>query len=392
MGLRIPNIEKASEDQREAMRRASAYSLPTNPSERGMKPDDLKKSFWEVVHGSSASLLKEQDRIVAAINNYLMSLYVMIGVGDALNPEDTFGENTQYDESGLVYLANTAWRLLLEHINTNASNESLNDPHKTVQAIMDLIGTHNEDPYAHLLLYNWANQNGMEIGEIRKELGEKETALNTTAENVKSAINEVFGELTSTKEMADANRINLVGIRAQIVGVAKTYVIDTFEKFIEFIKGSITVDIYEDTNGDDQKELHAINAGSLISGDNILITEQGVPDFWFEATNDASKAEKYTYNGVEYELIAYEDGEIVGAMHIAETDYTVIEGYATSAMASANDAAESERNAGMYAQKTKELSDAIYEVQIAPPLSSINEAIILKTPTLSELFTAKEGG
>lgn len=423
MALKQPNIEKASNETRRAMERASAYSLPNNPSERGMKPDDLKKAFWEAIHGSSASILKEQDRIVDAINEYLLAFYDFIGNGDVLSPGAPYDEQIQEGESGLTMLANVAWRVLLDHMQQTADTPTYptKDPHGTHSAIQrhnssgdahneirtkinrkieDDISTHNNDSNAHIDLRNNVNQNAREIADASNDIENifadiGDSVLLTEAENVKSAINEVYSLALTTDETANTNRVNLVGVMAQILGIAKSYVIDSFLNFIEFINGRFTIPIFEDRDGDGIRETYEVDITYLRTGDNVLIVEQNVPDMWFEASGDnaGGALETYEYDGVEYSLIAKDEtGEIVGVMHIAETDYTVIEGHALSAAASAEDAKKAKEQSREYFEKVEKISNSIYTVQVAPPLSSINEAIILETPTLDQLFDKQEGG
>ena len=61
-------IKKVSEETRAAIKRKSAYSLPNRPSEAGMKPDEIKRAFYQPVVDVTLSALGEVDRVVDEIN------------------------------------------------------------------------------------------------------------------------------------------------------------------------------------------------------------------------------------------------------------------------------------------------------------------------------------
>lgn len=69
----MPIINNVSSETREAIRRKSAYSLPNNPSDRGMKPEDIKKAFWQPILDVTNSSLTEIDRVVNELNVVLGS-------------------------------------------------------------------------------------------------------------------------------------------------------------------------------------------------------------------------------------------------------------------------------------------------------------------------------
>ena len=53
------------------LRKKSAYSLPTRPSERGMTPDEIKRAFYAPLIDSEKSMVKEVNRIVGEANDAL---------------------------------------------------------------------------------------------------------------------------------------------------------------------------------------------------------------------------------------------------------------------------------------------------------------------------------
>ena len=65
------SIGKVSQETKDAIKRKSAYSLPNRPSEAGMKPDDIRKAFWQPVVDSSLSAIGEIDRVAEEVNEQL---------------------------------------------------------------------------------------------------------------------------------------------------------------------------------------------------------------------------------------------------------------------------------------------------------------------------------
>ena len=100
-------ITPISPDTEEAILRKSAHGLPIRPSEAGMKPDDIKKAFFEFVTGASNSLISELKRVVAegniildaiqqiesehesATNNPHSVTKAQVGLGNVDNTSDT---------------------------------------------------------------------------------------------------------------------------------------------------------------------------------------------------------------------------------------------------------------------------------------------------------------
>ena len=61
-------ILKISESARLAMRRKSPYAMPDNPTQRGMKPDEIRKLMAGFALDETASLFAEINRIVDEAN------------------------------------------------------------------------------------------------------------------------------------------------------------------------------------------------------------------------------------------------------------------------------------------------------------------------------------
>lgn len=457
MGITKTTINKASEESRNAIRRASAYSLPNNPTDRGMKAEQIKKAFWEPIVGLTQSIIKEQDRIVEEIDRYLDAFLLHIGTGDVDKIEGVYIDEWQKEgESGITALANIAWRVLLDHLLQKVISAPANgkDPHGAFEAIRSNLSAHNTSEESHVFLREWLERHGTSITElvnnvsslrgevasnlstVRGELASEVSAihkdlglgvtLSTIAQTIRAAINETFSVATQTKTQSENNRINLVNLSAQMLGIARSYTMPDFSTFDSFMNGRTAIRIEEDRNSDGALELYEIYAKDLKTGDNILIVEHGVPDVWFSSGGIGENAETYQYAGIAYSLIARdESNNVVGYFHISETDYTVIERHAASAAVSATEAKEAsdasarsaseakasenevkelvggfenevkelvdgfenevEEFVGSVENEVKELVGSIFTLQKAPPLARLNDAIMLPTPTLAML-------
>lgn len=71
-------IAKISPEERETIRRKTAYSLPDEPSARGMRPDQVRKRFWEAIAGDKSSIFAEIDRLAAETNTALDALWMLL--------------------------------------------------------------------------------------------------------------------------------------------------------------------------------------------------------------------------------------------------------------------------------------------------------------------------
>lgn len=71
-------IAPISPENREAIRRKTAYSLPDEPSARGMPPDQIRKHFWSALTGDRQSLFVEIDRVAKETNAAIDALLILI--------------------------------------------------------------------------------------------------------------------------------------------------------------------------------------------------------------------------------------------------------------------------------------------------------------------------
>lgn len=256
MAEKIPAVNKATEAARNAIRRVSAYSLPNNPSERGMKPDEIKRAFWQPIIGLTQSVMQEQDRIVDEFNTAARILDEnrrensrLIGHGEPVVPD-----NLADGESGLIGLANATRRRLdfHEEMRVDGDAELLpdEDPHQAQKAIRERVAAHNESREAH--------------ADIR--------------------------------EKVHANTARLEAIRAQFTGEGAIYTIDTWANLKQALVDP-SLRVFKLKNQGDEEIL--LGLSDLVTGDNIFILESNTADFYVVRADRVSKSTTpETYNGV----------------------------------------------------------------------------------------------
>lgn len=84
----INPVDKVSDEMREKIRSLSAYSLPTNPSERGMTPEQIKARFYMPILGASYSVIAELERVIEALNGAFATLNLLFSGESVETGED----------------------------------------------------------------------------------------------------------------------------------------------------------------------------------------------------------------------------------------------------------------------------------------------------------------
>ena len=276
-----------------------------------------------------------------------------IGVGTIIDPN-----NGTTGETGLVRLANANRRKLDKFVeDVNLEIARIDD---SLELVNENLNSHDETLENHEeTLNNHADRVGVledDSAELKETLGQDD--LDTNSKTIKGAINESFFVANSAIDKADTNRLRIVNLDAQMQGISRTYVVDTFLEFIDFLNGRTSIPLREDRDGDGVEETYSIYVYDLKTVDNIIIVEDNVPDFWIEKNSALSDLGSYTYNGTTYSLGITVDGSTWGRARILETDITIIKGHATSAAVSASNAAESEKKAQESAKRVEELLTA----------------------------------
>lgn len=129
-------VTPISDETVAAMRRASAMSLPDDPSAARMKASVIRRYFWEAVFGDK-SLLAEVQRVIREVNLYLAELPSgdRDGGGSIADIEQVVSEhNTGTDAHADLRLELKA---MADRINDilDSDDETLNEMHEVVAII-----------------------------------------------------------------------------------------------------------------------------------------------------------------------------------------------------------------------------------------------------------------
>ncbi len=381
MGVEIKQIAPISEETAQGLRRASAYKLPNNPSERGMKADDIRKAFYTPIIDGQSSLAGEIDRVVKEVNESFELLGESVAQEMEAMQDDAETLQKQFDEHSSSRESHGIPELIEAH---NASAAA----HRDIRNVMRETG---EALAAHAASLAWGTGGYEDPHQTREAIAmAKNEIISSNISPINAKLNEHSKALAQNRAIIDTNRKNIfesnttihnnseriLAVESQLSGVTRSYAFPDFASFISFMNGERSIKV-EDSD---------VYVWQLVTGDNILVIEHNTADFWFHRTSDVSAAETYTYGGVEYELIARDaNGTPVGLMHVAETDYSVIEGQVISVKQSAAEAKDAAKETEADREAVEKLVNSIFYVQKAPTLEHINDAIMLPTPTLAML-------
>ena len=61
-------VSPISAETAAAIKRKSAYNLPDRPTERGMKPDEIKRAFYGPITDANNSVISELSRVIDEVN------------------------------------------------------------------------------------------------------------------------------------------------------------------------------------------------------------------------------------------------------------------------------------------------------------------------------------
>ncbi len=307
----MEQIEKVTDTVKSKIKALSAYSLPDNPSARGKSAADIKKAFFEPIVYGENNVIDEIDRVVDEANAALEELDGEIG-SDALT-------TTAQTLVGAINENKTAIDQNKTAISTNKGAIGTLADLKTKDK-SSLVGAINENKDGI------ANRD-QAIATLQDRLTGYETVVEEHEENKKAieenrsainghevAIKQQKSRMDQYASLIQGNKENITTLEKRLDGTQKSYVLNTFAEFIRLLEFDIYLDFifYE-----------------LLTGDRIFIVEEGVPDFWFEQTDDEERvanAGTYVYQGKEYSLAAkfdLGDGvyDFFGIFHILESDF-----------------------------------------------------------------------
>ena len=161
----MPKINKVSNITKDAIKRKSAYSLPDRPSDMGMKPEDIKRAFWQPVVDVTSSAISEIDRVVDEANQINQDINESIDshFADIENPHNVTKEQIGLGKCNNTSdmdkpMSNPQQQALIAHdkaVNSHADiRELMQDELKKKVAINDIVDNFNSTDTAKPLSAN----------------------------------------------------------------------------------------------------------------------------------------------------------------------------------------------------------------------------------------------
>ena len=144
-------INKISEDTINAILRKTAFRLPDNPSEQGMKAADIKKAFYQFIDDATASLCSEVNRIVAEANDAIDNKDVTVDTHTHAkdNPHEVtkaqVGLGNADNTSDMDKPISTAQQAAIDLVqaSVNEHKENLENPHSVTKEQLGLGNVDN---------------------------------------------------------------------------------------------------------------------------------------------------------------------------------------------------------------------------------------------------------
>lgn len=322
MDTEISKVSPVTSAARDAIKRKSAYSLPTNPSERGMSEAEIKRAFWAPVTESAFSVLSELDRVAEQTNQ---GLSVLENRG-----EERLTLAKEYTKEQIL-----SYRTAL----AEARRETAEQAGRVAEA--ERILTQTLLPTVRSLQSEKAEKNNTETAGTFCHRGDLTVSGAAETANLRVSGTIANPRLQAAYETLAENKAGLLALRSEAYGRIRAFCLPDFLSLVDFLRnggfGTATVTLPAQAGGG------RVYASDLRTGDILYIQEEGVPDFWWIATDSAEGADTHSYGGTVYPLVGYASsgGDVAGRVVPLESDYAVVAAEAVSASASARDAARS---------------------------------------------------
>ena len=208
-------ISNISADTIDKIRRRSAYSLPDRPSEIGMKPDEIRRAFYEAITEDNESIVYEINRIVNEINTAFTG-----EVGNRNTAIQTHNTSSEAHSDIRSIISSDKAALQEEITQKIATHNTLSTAHSDIRALIAAINNsakvqlgQGSSTASGIAIGKNSNAASIAIGASAQSVGEKSVALGDNAKA--QASNSVqLGSGTNTSEgtlkflsniIADAN-------------------------------------------------------------------------------------------------------------------------------------------------------------------------------------------
>ena len=220
----ITKIAKVSEETKAKIRSTSAQSLPNNPSAHGMTADQIKAAFYKPIIDGEKSLIKELDRVVDEANEALEN-----GLA-ALSDRKLDRISRGAGEGIAAYVENNQGQTELYKVTYRPSPNS--------------IAGRNSQGYMACVTPSAGDQYAANIGFVRGQLAP------------------IVEKADTQNERIDEQSTRIESLATQVLGNARSYVIEGLEALSSLLAGRWTV-------GET-----SYSADALVTGDNILLLQK----------------------------------------------------------------------------------------------------------------------
>lgn len=285
----LKTITPISEDNMQKIRNMSAATLPDRPSQQGMKPEQIKKRFYEPIVNSDISVIEEVNRIVGEANDMGNELSTRIDTENTTNSAqnaaiealqgdlgDINGLSEDFEAGSLVDAINGFLATYKKKVGTRKDVKELDVLIATLQGLYNALSDFiNED--AETLKTNSQHVVAAinELLEIINEIKKDYATTSAVSEgyvsmsgdsvvdgtlSVKNLIVEGDSEIADTQHLwvkdavivANSDGVQLAGVHGYIIrvdaDVAYGIVYEPKTNTLKIGKGEYSVESYPDAN------------------------------------------------------------------------------------------------------------------------------------------------